>query len=69
MRQKILITTLAAAVLSFGTAATAEPFAYVPNEGGASISVIDVATDKVVDTIKDLGEKPRGWRPVEIICM
>src|SRR5690606_11091584 len=30
------------------------------NECGASISVIDVATDKVVDTIKDQGEKPRG---------
>src|SRR5690606_9814198 len=55
--------TLVAAALtlsSLASVASAAPFAYVPNEGGASISVIDTASDKVVDTIKDLGQKPRG---------
>src|SRR5213075_3324344 len=41
------------------SAAHAAPFAYVSNEGSASVSVIDTATDKVVSTIK-IGEKPRG---------
>jgi YVTN family beta-propeller protein len=42
-----------------GDGALAAPFAYVPNEGSASISVIDTATDKVVETLK-VGQKPRG---------
>src|SRR5690242_725656 len=33
--------------------------AYVPNEGSATISVIDTATDKVTDTLR-FGKKPRG---------
>ena len=33
--------------------------AYVPNEGSATISVIDTATDAVTDTLR-VGEKPRG---------
>src|SRR2546421_5772007 len=37
----------------------AAPFAYVSNEGPATISVIDTATDKVVSTLK-VGQKPRG---------
>src|SRR3989440_1085017 len=39
--------------------AEAAPFAYVSNEGSASISIIDTATDKVVSTMK-IGQKPRG---------
>jgi len=39
--------------------AAAAPLAYVPNEGSASISVIDTSTDKVVSTLK-FGQKPRG---------
>jgi YVTN family beta-propeller protein len=35
------------------------PLAYVPNEGSASISVIDTATDRVVATLA-IGRKPRG---------
>ena len=41
------------------TGAGAAPLAYVPNEGSASVSVIDTATDKVVATLK-FGQKPRG---------
>ena len=37
----------------------AAPFAYASNEGSASVSVIDTATDKVVKTLK-FGQKPRG---------
>jgi len=37
----------------------AEPFAYVPNEGAGTVSVIDTATDKVVTEIP-AGSKPRG---------
>ena len=48
--------TLAAA---WAATAAAAPFAYVPNEGSASISVIDTATDRVTATLK-LAQKPRG---------
>ena len=37
----------------------AAPFAYVSNEGSASVSVIDVATGLVASTIAT-GAKPRG---------
>jgi YVTN family beta-propeller protein len=47
-----------AAGLALGSAAAA-PFAYVPNEGSASISVIDTATDRVTATFPT-GAKPRG---------
>ena len=36
------------AVLSAAGGAAAAPFAYVPNEGSGTLSVIDVATDRVV---------------------
>ena len=55
---KLMIST---ALLSATTAlaALAAPFAYVSNEGSASVSVIDTATDKVTATF-DVGGKPRG---------
>ncbi|WP_374563987.1 cytochrome b/b6 domain-containing protein [Ideonella sp.] len=37
----------------------AAPFAYVPNEGSGSLSVIDIASDQVVAEIM-VGKKPRG---------
>src|SRR5689334_11293256 len=37
----------------------AAPRAYVPNEGSATVSVVDTSTDTVVDTLQ-MGEKPRG---------
>jgi YVTN family beta-propeller protein len=39
--------------------AQAAPFAYVPNEGSGTLSVIDIATDMVVAEIA-AGKKPRG---------
>ncbi len=39
--------------------AQAAPFAYVPNEGSGTLSVIDIATDQVVGEIA-AGKKPRG---------
>jgi YVTN family beta-propeller protein len=39
--------------------ALAAPFAYVPNEGSGTVSVIDTATDRVVGDIP-AGKKPRG---------
>src|SRR3954471_18156952 len=49
-----------AAVASLCTATSAIcATAYVPNEGSATISVIDTATDKVTDTLR-FGKKPRG---------
>src|SRR5258708_29243150 len=50
--------TLALALM-FPFCALAAPFAYVSNEGSGSISVIDTATDTVVDTLQT-GGKPRG---------
>ncbi len=48
-----------ALALMFPCCALAAPFAYVSNEGAGSISVIDTATDTVVDTLQT-GGKPRG---------
>jgi len=39
--------------------ALAAPFAYVPNEGSGTLSVIDTATDQVIGDIP-AGKKPRG---------
>ena len=39
--------------------AAAGPFAYVPNEGSGTISVVDTESDKLVGEIK-AGSKPRG---------
>src|SRR5450755_289714 len=54
-------TVIGAAILTMATAlsALAAPFAYVSNEGSASVSVIDTATDKVTATF-NVGGKPRG---------
>ena len=51
-----LVALAALALIPYGIAA---PLAYVPNEGSATISVIDTATDKVVSTLR-FGKKPRG---------
>ena len=51
---------------SLGVTARAAPFAYVPNEGSASLSVIDTATDQVVAEIPNpalADEAPRYDRP------
>ena len=45
--------------LSVSAVAYAAPFAYVPNEGSGTISIIDTATDKVVGDMT-AGKKPRG---------
>ncbi len=42
---------LGALTLVMPLAALAAPFAYVPNEGSGSLSVIDTATDQVVGEI------------------
>ena len=51
----LLLGALAAAPIG----ARAAPFAYVPNEGSGTLSVIDTATDQVVGDIA-VGAKPRG---------
>ena len=48
-----------ACLLAAAWSAGAAPFAYVPNEKSATLSVIDTATDQVVADIK-AGDKPRG---------
>ena len=40
-------------------AVAAEPFAYVPNEGSGTLSVIDTANDRLVSEVP-AGQKPRG---------
>ncbi|MGH7185212.1 MAG: YncE family protein, partial [Pseudomonadota bacterium] len=47
------------AAFAASESALAGPNAYVPNEGSATISVIDTATDRVSATLK-IGAKPRG---------
>ena len=51
--------TLASLFILTSTQLYAAPFAYVPNEGSGTISVIDTQTDTVVDEI-NIGGKPRG---------
>src|SRR5882724_11258856 len=54
-----MIRFAAVAAALWAATVAAAPFAYVPNEGSASISVIDTATDRVTVTLK-LAQKPRG---------
>ena len=56
---KYLIITIALAYLSLLPDLTARPLAYVSNERSNSVTVIDTATDEVVDTIA-VGARPRG---------
>jgi YVTN family beta-propeller protein/cysteine-rich repeat protein len=47
------------AVVTAAAAAQAAPFAYIPNAGDNTVSVIDTATDAVVATIPIPGPQPR----------
>src|SRR5512140_2157186 len=58
-RTHLLPVVLAATALLLPGAASSAPFAYVPNEKSATVSVIDTATDQVVASV-DVGVKPRG---------
>ena len=55
---RITLTLLILSVLFVGTA-SAEPFAYITNSGSNNVSVIDVSTNAVVDTV-DVGSQPTG---------
>ncbi|MEK8029773.1 cytochrome b/b6 domain-containing protein [Ideonella sp. DXS29W] len=57
--QRMWPATLAVGLALLAGPAQAAPFAYVPNEGSGTLSVIDVATDQVVAEIA-AGKKPRG---------
>mgnify|MGYP000930083505 FL=1 len=50
---------LAAVLAALSAGAAAAPFAYVPNEKSASVTVIDTATDTVTATLPG-GKRPRG---------
>jgi YVTN family beta-propeller protein len=54
-----LLVSLIASLLAVPAALSAAPFAYVPNEGAGTLSVIDTATDQVVAEVP-AGKKPRG---------
>jgi len=55
-RPSLLVALVLATAPLAGAAA---PFAYVPNEGSGTLSVIDTATDQVVGEVA-VGQKPRG---------
>jgi YVTN family beta-propeller protein len=64
-----LNTLLAVALLSGAAvpaSATAAPFAYVPNQKGGSISVIDTATDKVTRTLTAHGQLGNRLQAIDI---
>ena len=48
-----------AGLVAASCAALAAPFAYVPNEGSGTLSIIDTSTDTVVAELP-AGKKPRG---------
>ena len=54
---RLILTFLILSVLYTGTA-LAEPFAYVANQDSDNVSVIDVSTNTVVDTVGV--EEPQG---------
>jgi YVTN family beta-propeller protein len=54
-----LVSPVAALLAALPLPLHAEPFAYVPNEGAGTMSVIDTATDQVVAELPG-GSKPRG---------
>jgi len=54
-----LTKLMAVLLMSFSAALMAAPFAYVPNEGSGTISIIDTQTDATVGEIA-IGGKPRG---------
>lgn len=51
---------LAAILSTLAASSSAQPFAYIANQQGGSISVIDTATDTVVDTISTGPSAPNG---------
>ena len=57
MKKLSFVVCLGLSLLGFS--AFGQSRAYVTNEGGGSVSVIDVETDTVISTI-DTGGKPRG---------
>ena len=57
--QGVLFQGLLSCSLASPASSFAAPFAFVPNEGSGTLSVIDVATDKLVADIP-AGKKPRG---------
>jgi len=54
-----VLACLAAFAAALPAPLLAAPFAYVPNEGSGTISVIDTANDQVVGEMPG-GTKPRG---------
>src|SRR5262245_42305366 len=59
IRWRAWLTTVSLTVLAVAPRAGAEPWVYVTNERGNSLSIIDGATDKVVGRVS-VGERPRG---------
>jgi YVTN family beta-propeller protein len=57
--QRMWPAAMTAGLAVFVGNAQAAPFAYVPNEGSGTLSVIDIANDQVVGEIA-AGKKPRG---------
>jgi len=55
---RITLTLLILSVISVGTA-SAEPFAYISNKVSNDVSVIDLSTNAVVDTV-DVSDCPNG---------
>ena len=59
MKLSLPALLVAAALAVAPLVGAAAPFAYVPNEGSGTLSVIDTASDQVVGDIA-VGAKPRG---------
>jgi YVTN family beta-propeller protein len=55
----LIVLTLASLILICVNIVEAQPFAYVANQGGNTVSVIDTVTNEVVDTV-NIGSLPTG---------
>ena len=55
-----IIIPLVAALTLVAKPSEAAPFAYVTNEGDATVTIIDTATNSVVGSPIPMGDTPRG---------
>ena len=67
MKPRYNLALLGAALALIAGAATAAPFAYVPNEKSGTISIIDTGTDQVLGELREVAVTLRDCAEVEIL--
>jgi YVTN family beta-propeller protein len=55
----LALTVLISFIILFSSMASASPYAYIPNFGKSTVSVVDIPIDKVTATVS-VGSSPSG---------